>query len=601
MRRLFLRRFFSVLACGCALTARTVAAAGSSAGIGVTVTLTNDNFVFRAVDKGGTAYATNLSQQSSRLWASTDNARTWSYRGTAPNNSDFKELAPLESGALLADTQDSSGNFNIARSSDQGATWVNVLPLGQYRLLSTRNVVELGGTVYLLEYQAFTTSSVPIALWASTDDGQSWSVRHTFQGHRHGHTIRAAPDGSLWAFFGDSDSQAGIYRSTDGGNSWSEVLAGPTALGDDAIFLSNGTALFGQDISNLPDLPFVVTLTPGGVLTEITRIPGPAYSIQATPAGGYLLGETWEPNDTVYAAGDTSAHLLGSPDGVSWSVLGSYPTSNTSDYGRADVYWALKTGEVVLTLSNVTTVASTAGYELLQVNISGGGTGSDAGNGGAGSDAGSGGTGSDAGSGGTGSDAGSGGTGSDAGSGGGTTDAGSPESFSDTFASCTATSGLDSSWLTTGTWYCKGGFARSESAGGLALARISLASDQTIKARVQLTGVATGSGVVARATASHFYLARLQSNGTVEVDRVDNGVFTSLAAFSTPIASNVFYSLTLGVAGTGTGGARLVVSLNGAQIATATDPGSSLTGGAAGLYGGSTARTQYNDVTISSP
>jgi membrane-associated protease RseP (regulator of RpoE activity) len=428
--------------------------------------------------------------------------------------------------------------------------------------------------VYLLEYQVFTTSSVPIELWASTDDGQTWSVRYTFQGHRHGHTIRVAPDGGLWAFFGDSDSQAGIYRSTDNGNSWTEVLAGPTALGDDAVFLSNGVALYGQDISNLPDLPYVVNLTSSGQLTDITRLPGPAYSIQLTPVGGYLMGETWEPNDTVYAPGDTSAHLLGSADGVHWSVLGAYPTSNTTDYGRADVYWALKSGEVVLTLSNVTTLSSTAGYELLRVQVSGGGGGSDAGSGG--------------------TDAGN----EDAGS-SGAPDAGTSESFSDTFANCTATSGLGSSFETTGIWYCKGGFGRSESAGGIALALISLAPDQSVTARVELTGVASGSGVIARETPNHFDLLRIESAGTLEIDRVDNGVFTPLTALSTSIQSDVFYRLELSVSGAGP--VQLTATLNGTHVATVTDHGAYLSAGAAGLYGGSAARTQYNDVTITSP
>jgi hypothetical protein len=572
-----------VIVCSLCL-ASTVARAQS---ISVSVDYTNDGFVFRGVDVSGNAYATNLADQSSEMWISTDNARSWSYAGATPDNADFKQMATLSTGTLISTTQNSSGDYNLARSPDQGKTWTNVLSLGQYQILSPHSIAELNGTVFLIEYQVFSDGNEPIVLWASTDDGQTWSARYTFQGHRHAHCVRADPSGALWAFFGDSIAQSGIYRSSNEGNTWTEVLAGEYALGDDAIFLSDGSALYGQDISNLPYEPFIVTLSPGGDLTNIYQLPGPAYSIQLTPEGGYLLGETFEPNDTVYAPGDTSAHLLGSPDGVSWRVLGGYPTADTTSYGRADVYWDLANGEVVLQLSNVTTLPSTAGYELLSVTVTGD-SGGDA-DGGSPPDAGEA------------PDAGGpldAGQPPDAGGGPvGGTDGGTRQevTFSDSFSECPSQIDLSASWVTTGTWFCKSEHARGKSALGTALAQTPALTDTDVSAFVQLDS-SVASGVIARWDRGDYYAARITEGAGVDLVRIEGGTTTELASVPETIADATSYRLELQV--TGYDPVMLTVLFGGNSVITVSDtPG--LVSGSAGLLSGSNAITQYLDFALS--
>jgi hypothetical protein len=128
---------------------------------------------------------------------------------------------------------------------------------------------------------------------------------------------------------------------------------------------------------------------------------------------------------------------------------------------------------------------------------------------------------------------------------------------------------------------------------------MSLPADVTAASRVQLTGVANGSGVVVRASGGSFYLARILTSGAIEIDRVNGTTITRLATASTPVAAGSWY--TVGLTVSGTGPVQLSATLNGKTLVTATDSSAPLASGAAGLYSGTTARTQFSDFTITSP
>src|SRR5437588_707848 len=158
--------------------------------------------------------------------------------------------------------------------------------------------VDRGGTAYAV----------------STDGGASWTVRYTFQGHRHGHGL--AIDGvrnALWAFFGDSDAQSGAYRSTDGGATWKTVVAGDQD-GDivDAIVLPDGSLFCGQDISYVPPHPAIARIHLDGSVDHLFTLPSASYSTHAIAGGGYVVGATYEVNTDVSPPGRTS----GSPAGT---------------------------------------------------------------------------------------------------------------------------------------------------------------------------------------------------------------------------------------------------------------------------------------------
>lgn len=323
---------------------------------------------FMAVDPSGTAYALSLSNWHTVL-ASTDRARTWSVRGGHPNGAGFAILTALSNGTLLADVVD-GGLHKLARSTDGGATWMNVLTLNSYRALTPHSFAELDGEVFFLEYQSFTGDTTPIRLWASANGGQSWSTRFTFNGHRHGHGLAADPARhALWALFGDRTEQSGVYRSTDGGRGWRAILTGQEGCVVDATVLSDGALLFGQDISYLPPPPNVARLTPEGGYTAYGRLSGPSYSTHAVPGGGVVVGAVREPGGDVYAPGDVSARLYQSQGGTSYTVAFTFPRLSATENARADVYWALGTNELVLELENVQGMGvGGKGFQILRVN-----------------------------------------------------------------------------------------------------------------------------------------------------------------------------------------------------------------------------------------
>jgi hypothetical protein len=335
--------------------------------LGVEVVHTNTTHRFLAVAPSGTAYALKSGEQESWLYESTDGARTWRFKARHAGGNAFRVMAALSDGVLLANTS-RNGSQYLSRSGDGGASWQEVLPLGNYRMLTPHSIAELDGTVYLLEYQAFTSSNTPIRLYASLDRGKTWQVRRTFTGHRHGHGLAVdAVRHALWAFFGDTPSQAGTFRSTDAGNTWQLILGGQKGLIVDGTVLADGSLLFGQDIVYLPERPRIVQLTPGGIYTGLYALPGPSYSTHAVRGGGFVVGAAREPGGDIYPPGEVSAHVVGSLDGVTWEELLSYPRLDANENVRADVYFELPSGLLVLQLENAQGFGPGGrGYQLLR-------------------------------------------------------------------------------------------------------------------------------------------------------------------------------------------------------------------------------------------
>ncbi|MGZ3459353.1 MAG: WD40/YVTN/BNR-like repeat-containing protein [Archangium sp.] len=325
------------------------------------VTYQDSEHEIMAMDPDGTVYALKVGDSRGRLWASTDNARSWAARGTHPGDGGFLKMTSLKDGTLLATVYTSKG-FVLSRSTDHGATWEEVLPLGNFRMLQPHSIRELHGTVFFLEYQTFTDTS-PIRLWVSTDQGATWRVRYTVQGRRHGHSLVADPEqGVLWAMMGDL--HGGLLRSVDEGVTWRPVVDGPSGVAVDGVVTPRGL-LWGSDNLYGPPMAGIRLVAREDSMTEVAGLPGPSYSILHLPEGGYVLGTTRETGGDVYAPGDVSAHVLYSADGTTWKDFRDFPRLSEDDYVRADVYWQLPSGEVVLELINSKELGP-AGYMLLK-------------------------------------------------------------------------------------------------------------------------------------------------------------------------------------------------------------------------------------------
>jgi hypothetical protein len=328
------------------------------------VTHRSSEYRLLAVGPDGTAFGQQLGDLPERLYASAD-GRTWTVRGTHPAARRFFVVAPLGTGTLLADTIGADNGHALSRSADGGRTWADVLPLGRYRLLTPASVAELHGDVLVLEYQAFTASSVPIRLWASADDGVTWTVRSETTTHRHGHGLLADPaQGALWLMFGDLTG--GSYLSFDGGRT-STLVRGPYEGGVlvQAVATPDGL-LGGLDAVYQPLVPGVVSLSFGGAYEARSPLPGPSYSIRALPGGWVVTGTAREPGGDVYPAGDVSAHVFASPDGHDFHEVFSCERLTATDAARADVAGQLPSGEVAVSALNCAGFGGGgAGYVLL--------------------------------------------------------------------------------------------------------------------------------------------------------------------------------------------------------------------------------------------
>jgi hypothetical protein len=341
---------------------------GTDAGsaLSMQVTYTGTDYDLMAVDRFGTAYGNQIGDSNSNLYASTD-GRSWTFAGTSGNGWDFHVVTALSTGTLLADTMNGDQHV-LERSTDHGATWSDVLQTGVYSALSPHSYAELDGAVYYTEYQVFTEGATPIHLWKSVDDGQTWSVVQTFTTHRHGHGLIADPARhALWAVFGDTDPQAGTYRSTDAGKTWTAMATAQPGDIVDGTILPDGSLLAGQDISYQPDLPHVARIGLDKTVTDYVTLPSASYSTHAVSSGGYVVGATREQGADVTPSSVTTGSLWGSGDGVHWARLLDVQEASTVDDCRTDVYWELASGELVVSVKGASGFgADGRGYLLIK-------------------------------------------------------------------------------------------------------------------------------------------------------------------------------------------------------------------------------------------
>ncbi len=336
----------------------TPLAPGNPSNVGREVTLNvvhrDEDFSFRGVGPDGTAYAMRF-DSGSKLYASTDGARTWELRAERIDN--VRKLAVLHDGVLIANTMGSGGNA-LSRSTDGGRTWQKVLSLGESRMLTPHSIAELNGDVFYSEYHTTGSGPTPSRLYISRDRGASWSVHHTFEAYRHLHGVIADPaTGALWVLAGDATGE--LVKSMDGGKTWTTMVklkdtVNGVAVAVDALPLPGGALLYGTDAINRPRAETgIVRIEPDGTINYLGQLPGPSYAVHLHSSGTYFIGTSREPSGNVYAEGDISARLFGSADGVNFKELLAFERISDGSNAHARVFWELPTGELVIEVENV--------------------------------------------------------------------------------------------------------------------------------------------------------------------------------------------------------------------------------------------------------
>ncbi|MCP3100667.1 glycoside hydrolase [Myxococcus sp. K15C18031901] len=328
------------------------------------VVRTNTTHELLAVDADGTLYGLVAGGDRTRLMASTNGGVGFTARGVAGA---FRTLVVMPDRTLMAVVSRSGGYF-LARSTDHGVGWEEVLSLGTYRALGPRSFAVLGSTWFFLEYQTASSASVPVRLWASTNQGATWAARSTLTAHRNGSALFAdARTGALWASFGGTGAQAAVLRSTDGGRTWTTRLQGYGANGVAGVVGEDGSLLFGQSTLFEPEHPRLLRLGADGGVGAVFELPGPAYSVAAVP-GGWVAGTAWVNAGDVFASGDVAAHVFTSVDGATWHEALRHERSSGAEMTRADAWGVLPSGELVLRVEGAAGFGTGGvGFQVLRI------------------------------------------------------------------------------------------------------------------------------------------------------------------------------------------------------------------------------------------
>ena len=217
--------------------------------------------------EGGVLWAKGA---DSSLYKSDSSGKNWEHRSYHPSDIQVRGgITRCADGSLLI----FDISFRIRRSTDDGRTWAVVHERRSTGLepLSTQSIVVQPGTghIYYGEYtNAGTTDDFSdIALWRSTDHGETWHIFHSWPRHKiapgplsiaHIHSVQVDPlTSDVWVMCGDGSPSTGLWK-VEGEtcvpmliNSMlpSEQLDAPRAIG--LMFFPDYIA-WGSDSTNQP-------------------------------------------------------------------------------------------------------------------------------------------------------------------------------------------------------------------------------------------------------------------------------------------------------------------------------------------------------------
>ena len=233
------------------------------------------------------------------VYKSTDSGRSWRKAGTDPGNPAVSSVLvdPRAPSTLYAGTSD-----GIFRSTDGGAGWILIREGGGCVGLAPSNPSRL---------YAWTTTG----LVRSDDGGQKWSGLT-------GEGLGGPPESALLSVAADNPdvvfatpkmaasltgSEGGLSRSTDGGNTWSEVLERATLVVADPKTPSTLFAAASSRVFKSMDTGGTWTIvSPEQWVDEVADIvidphtSSNVYAVQCSDAGTYSVsrsvdgGATWQ-------------------------------------------------------------------------------------------------------------------------------------------------------------------------------------------------------------------------------------------------------------------------------------------------------------------
>jgi len=256
-----------------------------------------------SVDLNGSAFATPTHAfavgQSHGLYETFDGGRTWTVRSEGDQFADpYYEIFFFD-----ADHGWIMGNNNDAlRTTDGGQTWTQ---MGDELLGSWRTVEFFS--------QLSGISMANGACAASIDGGVTWEIRSGYPDCPVTFGSDFADENTgLVAGLRISDSSDGIYRTTDGGRTWTHVL---DALINDVVFVNDSIALatgvvpgriYRSTDGGQSWMPVGAELPDNGPLSDLAVVPGTSTVLGCSHEGDAWistdLGDSW--TQTLEGIGD---------------------------------------------------------------------------------------------------------------------------------------------------------------------------------------------------------------------------------------------------------------------------------------------------------
>lgn len=237
-----------------------------------------------------------------------------------------------------------ASNLGIWRSTNGGQTWTKVLSLTTSCTISYMDE-DSRGTLFASGYTTDAASNARI--YRSTDGGATWVSVYYDSAARHVHCVTVDDSNNyLYASVGDLLGPwniAYVLRSTDGGNSWSKILAGiPQIVAVKAV---PGARLFATD-SPVDGQIYRTTDDKSYNLVLDTGQQSYGYWIRTNNLNGYIY--------TSFIAGEhptqwVSGIWVSTNNGVSWSVYKTFPihyayygSAGASNFVQGTMYYCVQ-------------------------------------------------------------------------------------------------------------------------------------------------------------------------------------------------------------------------------------------------------------------
>jgi hypothetical protein len=256
----------------------------------------------------------------SRIWQRGAYPIRWVFQGLRLG---IHRLLRLESGEFLAVV-----TGRLLRSEDGGRTFSIAHEFHGFRRPARAGLLrDDRGRVFISQYLLNRDRSRPVSIWRSEDRGRSFDEVFRFPpgAVRHIHFLQQDPvDGSIWMGTGDADSESGIFRSRDGGESFEEIGRGgqrwravAVAFRPEAVFWGTDA---GSDAGSFRNR-IVRWDRDSAELEELTFLQGPVHGITRTTGDGILLSTGVEGGMNEV---DDRVHLWHSADGSTWREIAAW-------------------------------------------------------------------------------------------------------------------------------------------------------------------------------------------------------------------------------------------------------------------------------------